>query len=766
MIENISLKIYGMTCTLCALTIESSMNGIEGINKINVSYAAEKAKLQYDNKKINLKDVKEKIELLGFSVSEENQEKVTKKGLSRDEIERNKLRNLFIISAILSFPLILAMLLGGVGFCHSDYNPASAGKWGNFIETLRWKSWNLHNWKLQLVLATLVQFVIGFRFYKSSLYALKFKAFTMDLLVAIGTTAAYLYSLYISLFQPLTYTLGMVNLYFESSATIITLVLLGKYLESIAKNRTSKSIQSLNKLRPRKARVLRNNTECDIPIENVLIGDTIIVRPGEKIPADGIVINGHSIVDESMLTGESIPVEKKKDNFVTGASINKNGSFKFKATKVGSDTVLSNIIKLVEEAQESKAPIQKMADKVSGFFIPAVLLISALTFIIWYFIIFHHQIFLINIPIIYAVSVLVVSCPCALGLATPAAIMVGMGKGAENGILIKNGGKLEEACKINTIVFDKTGTLTTGKPEVNSIILFKNNNSLININNKNDLLILAASAEKYSEHPFGEAIYKYAKKNYAKEFENVDKFQYIPGKGVSAVIKNKLILIGNKKFLEEHSVDLTNLGDKLVKFQKQGETAVLVAFNGILVGAITLSDKIKENSKKVIKSLQEMNIKVYMLTGDNKDTAASVANALNIKNIISEVQPENKAEEITKLKKSGHIVAMVGDGINDAPALATADIGFAIGTGTDVAIDTGDIVLLKEDLNALPASIKLSKITMRKIKQNLFWAFIYNLIGIPIAVTGHLNPVIGAAAMSFSSISVLLNSLSLKRFKF
>ncbi|MBV4430466.1 heavy metal translocating P-type ATPase [Clostridium tyrobutyricum] len=763
MIKNSSLKIYGMTCTLCAITIETAVNEIEGINKINVSYAAEKAKLQYDNKETTLDNIKEKIELLGFSVGEEN-EKNTSNGLTREEIERNKLRNLFIISAILSAPLILGMILGGTGFCHSDFNPDSANKWGTFIETLRWKAWVLHNWKLQLTLATIVQFIIGFRFYKSSFYALMSKTFTMDLLVVIGTTAAYFYSLYTSLFKTLTYTLGMVNLYFESSVTIITLVLLGRYLESIAKNRTANSMKELSKLQPKTARVLKNNIEYPVPIEKVSIGDILMVKPGEKIPVDGVVLNGYSSVDESMLTGESIPVEKKKDDFVTGASINKNGTFTFKATKIGSDTVFSNIIRLVEEAQESKAPIQKIADEVSGLFIPAVLSISVSTFLIWYFIILHHQPFIIDIAIIHAVSVLVVSCPCALGLATPAALMVGMGKGAENGILIKNGTKLEQACKIDTIVFDKTGTLTTGELDITDIILF--NEKALNLNNEKDLLVLAASAEKLSEHPIGEAIYRYAKHKYGDDLKTADKFEAFPGKGITAVVDNKTLIIGTSNFLKKYSVDLLELKDTLNKFQDQSKTAILVAVNGVLAGTIALSDKIKDNSAKVISSLKKINIEVYMLTGDNKYTALSVANKVGIKNVIAEVQPENKAEEISKLKTNGHIVAMVGDGINDSPALATSDVGFAMGTGTDTAIETGDIVILKEDLAALPDAIKLSKATMRKIKQNLFWAFIYNIIAIPVAVTGHLNPVIGAAAMSFSSISVLLNSLSLKRFKF
>ncbi|WP_446899757.1 heavy metal translocating P-type ATPase [Clostridium sp. LBM24168] len=764
MIEKRALKIYGMTCTLCAITIESAVNEINGIDRINVSYAAEKAKLQYDSKVTSLDTVKEKIESLGFSVGEEN-EKTSRENLTREEIERNKLRNLFIISAILSAPLILGMILGGAGFCHSEFDPYSANKWGAFIEILRWKSSILHNWKLQITLATIVQFIIGARFYKSSFFALKAKAFTMDLLVVIGTTTAYFYSLYIALFETFTYTLGMINLYFESSVTIITLVILGRYLESIAKSKTSNSVKALIKLQPKTARVIRNNIEYTIPVEKVCIGDILMVKPGEKIPVDGIVTSGHSDVDESMLTGESLPVEKNKDDIVTGASMNKNGTFNFKATKVGDDTVFSNIIKLVEEAQESKAPIQKIADKASGIFIPVILCISALTFIIWYFVIFDHKVFLINLPIIYAVSVLVVSCPCALGLATPAALMVGLGKGAENGILIKNGTALEQACKIDTVVFDKTGTLTEGKLDITDAVLFNRANEL-NIQSQEDLLILAASAEKFSEHPLGKAVYSYVKHNYKTQLKHTDDFTAVPGKGITASVDNKNILIGTADFLKEKAVDLSELKDTLILLQKKGKTAVLVAIDGILAGVIAFADKIKTDAGEVVDSLEKMHIDVYMLTGDNKNTALSVADKLNIKNIISEVHPEDKADEILKLKSNGRLVAMVGDGINDSPALATADIGFAMGSGTDAAIETGDIVLLNENLRALTDAIKLSKATMKKIKQNLFWAFIYNIIAIPIAVTGHLNPVIGAAAMSFSSISVLLNSLSLKKYKF
>lgn len=768
MLKNISLNIYGMTCALCSMTIESTLEKLDGIGKVNVSYASEKAKLEYDDSKIKLEYIIRQIELLGFSVDESESKLVYKNGLTGNEIERKKMRNTFIISALFSTPLVLAMILGGLGFCHDNFDPQTSTKIGEYIQLLRYKAYGLHNWKLQLILATIVQFTVGLRFYKNSYYALKAKSATMDLLVAIGSTAAYLYSVYIVFFQVATYTLGMRDIYFEASTTIITLVLLGKYLEASAKSKTSKAIQSLINLQPRKAKVIRSEIEIEIPVNEVSVGDIIVVRPGEKIPVDGIIINGYSTVDESMITGESIPIEKVEGDSVTGASLNKFGTFKFRATKIGNDTILANIIKLVDNAQNSKPPIQKIADKVAGNFVPFVLIVSAYTFVIWYFFIFGRQTFLLDSAIIYAVAVLVVSCPCALGLATPAAIMVGMGKGAQNGILIKNGEELERACKINTIVFDKTGTITTGKPEVTDIILFNNKNigEKDDFDKKNYLLLISAIAEKKSEHPLGEAIYKFAKVKFTRELEDPDEFEAIPGKGIIARVKDKRILIGTKNFLEENNIESKELNKLLNSLQNQGKTAALVAIDNNLAGIIALSDKIKEDSAQVIKVLKKMNIEIYMLSGDNEKTALTVAKKVGINNVIAEVQPKDKAHEIEKLKRSGEIIAMVGDGINDAPALAVADVGFAMGTGTDVAIETGDIVLLSGELKSLVKAIELSKITMKKIKQNLFWAFIYNIIAIPIAATGHLNPVVGSVAMCFSSISVLLNSLSLKNSKF
>ncbi len=761
MVESSSFKVYGMTCVLCTMIIESALEKIDGVDNIQVSYTGEKVKLDYDDEKVNPSDIKREIEVLGFSVFENEKDNEESKKHNHD-IQKRKLKKALIFSILFSLPLTLAMILQGVGFCHDYIDPFAVTKTGIIIDRLRIKTQFLHDWRFQLALATPVQFIIGFRFYRTAFYSLKLRKATMDLLVAIGTTTAYFYSVYISFFEPYSYKFGMKNIYFEVSTTIITLVILGRYLELLARGRTSKAIESLMENKPQKAKVIKDNIEIEIPVNEVLVEDIIVVKPGDKIPVDGIIVEGFSSVDESMLTGESIPIEKGVGDFVTGASINKFGAFKFKATKVGSETVFSNIIKLVEEAQESKAPIQKYADKISGVFIPFVLIVSLITFLIWYVVIFDSQFLIIEKAIVYAVAVLVVSCPCALGLATPAALMVGMGKGAQNGILIRNGEKLEKASEINVVVLDKTGTLTLGKPEVEEVFLFKGN---YEINNIKELLKISAISEKKSEHPFGEAIYKYANEKLTEDITDPESFEAIPGMGIKAVVNKAKVLMGTKRLLESQNISLEIEDETLDNISENDSTIIYVAVNEEFIGAIKLKDKIKNSSKESIQALKKLGMEIYMLTGDNINVANSIAKEIGIENVIAEVLPENKAQEIEKLKNKGKIVAMVGDGINDAPALATADIGFAMGAGTDVAIETGDIVILNDDLNAIPKAIKLSRQTMKKIKQNLFWAFIYNIVGIPIAATGHLNPVLGAAMMGLSSISVLLNSLSLKKTK-
>ncbi len=761
MIEKVSFKIFGMTCALCSTQIESSLEDLDGITKVKVNYATEKAILEFENTTVHLPEIQKVIKHLGFSVAE-NDRPGTKPLVEPAEIERKHLLRQLIFAVVFSLPLVLAMILGGLGFCHDTFDPASQTQWGTFVEYLRYKASGLHDWRLQLILATPVQFILGFRFYKNSFYALRAKKATMDLLIALGTTAAYFYSLYISLFQSYTVVLGMKNIYFEASSVIITLVLLGKYLELVARGRTSRAIQTLIALQPKTARVMRDGIETPIPIENVRLGDLIQVKPGEQIPVDGVIVEGYSTVDESMLTGESLPVDKKVSDTVTGGSFNRFGSFTFRVTGVGEQMVLSRIIAMVEEAQNSKAPIQKIADRVCGYFVPVVVTISLFTFLFWYFVIYHQTFFVIDKPILYAVAVLVVSCPCALGLATPAALMVGMGKGAQKGILIKNGEELETASKINTIVFDKTGTLTTGKLEVTDIIFLPTGNRSLD---EATVLKLAAIAEKRSEHPLGKAIYQKGKFEIDREAFDAQKFEAIPGKGVYAEIDGASIWIGTPSWMVENRINTKEAEARLSALYEEGKTAVLLGINQKLAAIIALSDQIKPNAKEVVGTLEKMGIEVFMLTGDHRKTAWAVGSRIGIQKIIAEVLPQNKAAEIEALKKQGRIVAMVGDGINDAPALATSNVGLAMGSGSDVAVETGGIVILKGDLTSIPTAIQLARYTMRKIKQNLFWAFIYNLLGIPVAASGNLNPVVGAVAMAFSSVSVLLNSLSLKKFQ-
>jgi Cu+-exporting ATPase len=541
-------------------------------------------------------------------------------------------------------------------------------------------------------------------------------------------------------------------LYFEASAVIITLITLGKYLEALAKGRTSEAIRKLMGLQAKTARVIRDGKEIDIPVEQVEVGDIVVVRPGEKIPVDGKIIEGYSSVDESMLTGESIPVEKKVGDEVVGATINKTGTFKFEATKVGKDTALAQIIKMVEEAQGSKAPIQKLADRISGVFVPVVIVIAAITFGVWYFIYGNFTAGLIN-----AVSVLVIACPCALGLATPTSVMVGTGKGAENGVLIKGGEHLERAHRIKAIVLDKTGTITKGKPEVTDLV------SLGELQPE-EILALAATAEKNSEHPLGEAIVNKAK-DAGIDLPDPENFEAIPGHGIYAKINGRKVYLGNRRLMTSKNLPTEGIENLLEKLENEGKTAMIMAVDDRIEGVVAVADTVKEHSREAIEELKRMGIEVWMITGDNKRTAQAIARQVGIEHVMAEVLPEHKAEEVERLKKQGKITAMVGDGINDAPALAAADVGIAIGTGTDVAIEAADITLMSGDLRGIVTAIKLSRATMRNIKQNLFWAFIYNTLGIPFAALGYLSPAIAGGAMAFSSVSVVTNALRLRKFK-
>ncbi|HEY3423404.1 MAG TPA: copper-translocating P-type ATPase, partial [Negativicutes bacterium] len=568
----------------------------------------------------------------------------------------------------------------------------------------------------------------------------------MDVLVVMGTSTAYFYSI-------VNVIIGDHNLYFETSAILITLIILGKLLEANAKGRTSEAIKALMGLQAKTARVIRGGEEMDVSIETVLVGDIIVVRPGEKVPVDGVITEGTSTLDESMLTGESLPVDKKVGDEVVGATINKFGAFKFKATKVGKDTALAQIVRIVEEAQGSKAPIQRFADIVSGYFVPTVVSIAVLTFVGWYFI-FDPGNF--SRALVNFTAVMVIACPCALGLATPTSIMVGTGIGAENGILIKGAEHLENAHRLTTIVLDKTGTITKGQPEVTDIITVAEISTT-------EILTMAVRAEKSSEHPLAQAIVNYGK-DHGILFEDAEAFKAIPGYGVSVILEGRKILVGTRKLMRENNIEIESVISEIERLEQQGKTVMLLAVEQQMAGLLAVADTVKENSAQAVAQLEKLGIEVWMITGDNERAAKAIAASVGIHNVLAEVLPEHKAEKVEALKKEGKVVAMVGDGINDAPALATADVGFAIGTGTDVAIAAADITLMRGDLNGIVAAIKLSKATMRNIKQNLFWALVYNSVGIPIAAAGYLSPVLAGAAMAFSSVSVVLNALRLKQF--
>jgi len=738
-----SLKIEGMTCASCSKAVERATKKLQGVNESSVNIATEKLSINFDDALVSVEDIQIAVEKAGYKAIEE--ETTVDADKERKEKEIKLLWEKFIISAIFTVPLLYISMGHMIGFSLP-----------NFINPMM----NPVAFALTQLILTIPVIIAGNRYYTVGFKALIRRSPNMDSLIAMGTSAAVLYGIFATFKIIGGDTSYAMDLYFESAAVIITLITLGKYLESVSKGKTSEAIKKLMGLAPKTAIVIRNGKEIEITIEEVEVGDIIVVKPGEKMPVDGEVVEGTTSVDESMLTGESIPVEKNAGDVIIGASINKNGTIKYKATKVGKDTALAQIIKLVEDAQGSKAPIAKLADVISGYFVPIVITLAVLSGLGWYFIGGESAIFSLTIFI----SVLVIACPCALGLATPTAIMVGTGKGAEYGVLIKSGVALETAHKIQTIVFDKTGTITEGKPKVTDIVV-------INGITQNDLLQLAASAEKGSEHPLGESIVKGAQEK-GLEFRKVDFFKAIPGHGIEVKIDGKNILLGNVKLMVENKISLEELEKISDKLAGEGKTPMYIAIDSEMVGIIAVADTVKENSKKAIEKLHEMGIEVAMITGDNKRTAQAIAKQVGIDRILAEVLPQDKANEVKKLQAEGRKVAMVGDGINDAPALAQADIGIAIGSGTDVAMESADIVLMRSDLMDVPTAIQLSKSTIRNIKQNLFWAFGYNALGIPIAmgilhVFGGplLNPMIAGAAMSLSSVSVVSNALRLKRFK-
>ena len=736
-----TFKVEGMTCSACANRVEQVVKKLEGVTYSSVNFASEKLTVKLDNEQIKVAQVKAAVEKAGYKLVTE-EEKKTKVGPREEQLLFRRL----MMSLLFTVPLLIITMGHMVGMpLPHGIDPHSHPLYFAFIQ----------------LFLTLPVMVTGFKFYRIGLKNLIKGSPNMDSLIAVGTLAAILYSLYGTYKIATGGEVGRIyvmHLYYESAATILTLITLGKYLEARSKGKTSEAIKKLMDLAPKMATVVRNNQEVIVPLEEVRVGDLILVKPGEKLPVDGEVIEGNTAVDEAMLTGESLPVEKTVGSQVIGASINKTGFIKYRATKVGKDTALAQIIQLVEEAQGTKAPIAKLADVISAYFVPTVIGLAILSAIGW-LLAGETTVFALTIFI----AVLVIACPCALGLATPTAIMVGTGKGAEHGVLIKGGEALETTYKIDTIVFDKTGTLTEGEPKVTDIVTVTME--------ADELLLLAASAEKGSEHPLGEAIVKRAeeKKLQLKELRT---FKAIPGYGIEAEIEGKQVLLGNKKLMLERGIQGNDLMVKADGMAEEGKTPMYIAVNAVLVGMIAVADTLKPSSKEAIAALHRMGIKVAMITGDNKKTALAISKQVGIDLVLAEVLPEDKANEVQKLQQEGRKVAMVGDGINDAPALARADIGIAIGSGTDVAIESADIVLMRSDLKDVATAIKLSKATIRNIKQNLFWAFGYNVLGIPVAmgvlhIFGGplLNPMIAAAAMSLSSVSVLLNALRLKKFK-
>jgi len=813
-VEKAHIHITGMTCTTCAATIEKGLAETPGVEQANVIFASEKAIVEYDPAKVDLAKIKDTISQIGYGVA-------TKKSIfpvggmicascvARVEEALSSVPGVISANVNLASEKATVEYTEGTGIADlrravkdAGYELGSeterledvtiaaqrelrgirnrfifAAILASSIMALMWAPSFVGKPYLLWVLATPVQFWAGWRFYRGAWGALRHKTADMNTLVAVGTSAAYFYSMIAVLFPGLFAAAGVeLGLYFDTSAMIITLILLGRFLETRARGQTSEAIKKLIGLNPKTALVIRDGEEREISVEDVQVGDLILVRPGERVPVDGIIREGYSSIDESMITGESIPLEKKAGDEVIGASINKTGSFKFEATRVGKDTTLAQIIRLVDEAQGSKAPIQRLADVIASYFVPIVIGIATITFIVWYF---AGPSPALTYAILNFVAVLIIACPCAMGLATPTAIIVGTGKGAEHGVLIRSAETLERAHKIHTVLLDKTGTLTQGEPKVTDIIALASSS-------QDEILRLAASAEHGSEHPLGEAIVKAALEK-KLEISPASDFNAIPGHGVEASVEGKRLLLGNLRLMNEKSLSLNGLGEEAERLRAKGKTVMFLGIDNHIAGIIALADTLKPNAKAAVDVLHNMGIEVMMLTGDNRRTAEAIAREVGIDRILAEVLPEHKAREVKKLQQEGKVVAMVGDGINDAPALAQADIGIAIGTGTDVAMETGDITLIRGDLTGITTAVSLSKRTMRTIKQNLFWAFAYNTALIPVAAGvlylafgntgvpsglhfilgnyGFLNPILAAAAMAASSLTVVSNSLRLKRFK-
>lgn len=745
--DNLTVKLQGMSCASCASSIEQAIKSVPGVMECNVNFGMEQASIQYDSQKTSLAKIQATVDAAGYkafplpeiSQGEDDTEQITRQAES--QVLQRKLWTAGMIS--------LLLFTGSI--------PAMTGWHLPFIP-----GW-LHNFWLQLVLTAPVQFWCGNSFYIGAWKSLKRRLATMDTLIALGTSSAYFYSVSVTLFPGFFLAQGLIpSVYYEVAASVIALILLGKTLENRAKGETSEAIRKLMGLQAKTARIVRNGQELEVPLAQVEIGDIVQVRPGEQIPVDGEVIEGYSTIDEAMVTGESLPVKKQVGDEVIGSTINKTGSFKFRTTRIGQDTFLAQIVKMVQDAQGSKAPIQKLADEVTGWFVPAVIAVALATFIIWF-----NATGNLTLATVTMVEVLIIACPCALGLATPTAVMVGTGKGAENGVLIKGAESLELAHKIQVIVLDKTGTLTEGKPTVTDFVTIKGSAN----SNELKLLKLAASVERNSEHPVGEAVVRYGESQEVS-LTDVKDFEAIAGSGVRGVVEGKSIALGTLRWMQELGFDTDYLELRAKAWESASKTVVWMAVEGKIEAILGIADALKPSSARAVKALQKLGLEVAMLTGDNRATAESIAHAVGIDRIFAEVRPDQKAAKIQALQAQGKIVAMVGDGINDAPALAIADVGIAIGTGTDVAIAASDITLISGDLQGIVTAIQLSRATMRNIRENLFFAFIYNIAGIPIAagilypIFGWLlSPIIAGGAMAFSSVSVLTNALRLRNFK-
>lgn len=733
-LEKTEFDITGMTCAACSARIEKVLNKQEGIQHATVNLALEKATIEYNPGTITTDQIIKKVESIGYGATvknNDNQETQTDHKLQ--EIQKQKRK--FIWSLLLSLPLLWSMV------SHFEFT--------SFIPLPE----ILMNPWVQMALATPVQFIIGKQFYVGAYKALKNKSANMDVLVALGTSAAYFYSVFLA-YQSIGSGIHMVELYFETSAILITLIILGKLFEARAKGRSSEAIKKLMGLQAKTATVERDGKDVEIPLEDVVTGDIVYIKPGEKVPVDGEVIEGRSALDESMITGESVPVDKSIGDTLIGSTMNKNRFLKMKATKVGKDTALAQIIKVVEDAQGSKAPIQRLADTISGIFVPVVVGIAVLTFLVWYIWIEPGN---FAEALEKLIAVLVIACPCALGLATPTSIMAGSGRAAEYGILFKGGEYLESTHGVTTVVLDKTGTVTNGEPVLTDVIVEAGQS-------EEDFLALVGAAERSSEHPLAVSIVKGIKEKGITLLSS-EEFDAIPGYGVKAKVGNSEVVIGTTKLMEQNGAQINHVLETKQTLETEGKTVMLVSINGNFAGLVAVADTIKNTSKHAILRLKDMGLEVIMITGDNQRTAEAIAKEAHIHHVLAEVLPEGKAKEVQKLQKEGKKVAMVGDGVNDAPALATADIGMAIGTGTDVAMEAADITLIRGDLNSIPDAIFMSKKTIRNIKQNLFWALAYNSLGIPIAAMGFLAPWLAGAAMAFSSVSVVLNALRLQRVK-